>query len=123
MARHRIAPQDVLAHSDVAPRRKKDPGEKFDWRRLAKRGVGHWVEPARIEATRGLAWATTGGEIERLQHRLAEYGYRIAPTGRFDEATMIVVTAFQRHFRPALVNGRADHSTIDTLDRLLAARR
>ncbi len=113
----------MLAHSDVAPHRKQDPGEKFDWGRLAGAGVGHWVEPARIEGDAGLAMGATGAEIERLQHRLAEYGYGIAPTGRFDEDTEIVVAAFQRHFRPALVNGRADHSTIDTLNRLLAARR
>jgi len=55
-----------------------------------------------------------------LQRQLAEYGYRAALPGRFDEDTANVVTAFQRHFRPALVNGRADRSTIDTLNRLKA---
>ena len=69
---------------------------------------------------RGFGLGDEGGEVERLQRQLAAYGYAIAPTGRFCEDTAIVVTAFQRHFRPALVNGRADHSTIDTLDRLLA---
>lgn len=120
IARHGIAPHRVLAHSDVAPKRKQDPGEKFDWGRLAGAGVGHWVEPARIEGDAGLGPGDHGGEIERLQRQLAEYGYRAAPTGRFDEDTANVVTAFQRHFRPALVNGRADRSTIDTLNRLKA---
>ena len=121
IARHGIQAHRVLAHSDIAPRRKQDPGEKFDWGRLAGAGVGHWVEPTRIEGDAGFAQGDEGGEIERLQRQLAAYGYEIAPTGRFCEETSIVVTAFQRHFRPALVNGRADHSTIDTLNRLLRA--
>jgi N-acetylmuramoyl-L-alanine amidase len=83
--------------------------------------VGHWVEPARIEGDAGFGPGDDGGEIERLQRQLAAYGYGIEATGCFDEETAIVVTAFQRHFRPELVNGRADRSTIDTLDRLLRA--
>ncbi len=47
-----------------------------------------------------------------LQRNLSAYGYGIDPTGDFDEATRIVVSAFQRHFRPALVDGRADRSTL-----------
>ena len=119
IARHGIEPHRVLAHSDIAPRRKQDPGEKFDWARLAGAGVGHWVEPTRIEGDAGLSLGDEGGEVERVQRQLAAYGYEIAPTAVFNEETMAVVTAFQRHFRPALVNGRADHSTIDTLNRLL----
>ena len=119
LARHDIRPERVLAHSDVAPNRKTDPGEKFDWGRLAGAGIGHWVEPTRIEGDAGLALGDEGAEVARLQRRLGDYGYDIAESGRFCEHTQIVVTAFQRHFRPALVNGRADHSTIDTLDRLI----
>jgi N-acetylmuramoyl-L-alanine amidase len=102
IARHGIAAPRVLAHSDVAPRRKQDPGEKFDWGRLAGAGVGFWVEPARIEGDAGLSLGDEGGEVERVQRQLAAYGYEIAPTGRFYEDTEIVVAAFQRHFRPAL---------------------
>jgi N-acetylmuramoyl-L-alanine amidase len=122
VVRHRIVPERVLAHSDVAPWRKSDPGEKFDWGRLAGAGVGHWVEPARIEGDAGFGVGDEGPEVARLQQGLAEYGYRCEPSGWFDEATELVVTAFQRHFRPALVNGRADRSTVDTLGRLLARR-
>lgn len=122
VARRHIGRERVLAHSDVAPRRKRDPGEKFDWGRLAGSGIGHWVEPARIEGDAGFSLGDEGGEIERMQRRLAAYGYEIEPTGRYCEQTSAVVTAFQRHFRPALVSGRADHSTLDTLERLLASR-
>ncbi len=122
VGRHRIRPEHVLAHSDVAPWRKRDPGEKFDWGRLAGVGIGRWVEPARIEGDAGFGAGDEGLEVERLQQRLSAYGYRSEATGVFDEATELVVTAFQRHFRPALVSGRADHSTIETLNRLLEAR-
>jgi N-acetylmuramoyl-L-alanine amidase len=122
VGRHRMRPENVLAHSDVAPWRKRDPGEKFDWGRLAGIGVGHWVEPARIEGDAGFGLDDEGPEIARLQERFAAYGYRSEASGVFDAATEFVVTAFQRHFRPALVNGRADHSTIDTLGRLLNTR-
>jgi N-acetylmuramoyl-L-alanine amidase len=117
--RHHIAPHRVLGHSDVAPQRKRDPGEKFDWARLAHAGIGHWVEPAVIEGDVGLWLGDAGEAVLRLQRELANYGYSVDETGTFDETTEFAVIAFQRHFRPALVNGRADRSTMDTLHRLI----
>ena len=119
--RHAIAGRRVLAHSDVAPRRKIDPGEKFDWARLALAGVGHWVEPAAISAGKSLEEGDGGDSVLSLQRDLRIYGYGIDATGDFDEHTKIVVSAFQRHFRPALVDGRADRSTVETLAALLEA--
>jgi N-acetylmuramoyl-L-alanine amidase len=121
IARHLIRPERVLAHSDVAPRRKSDPGERFDWSRLAGYGIGHWVEPGRIEGDPGLVPGACGSEVEALQRQLAAYGYEVPVSGTYCEQTRFVVTAFQRHFRPALVNGNADRSTSGTLDRLLRA--
>lgn len=118
IARHNIASHRVLGHSDVAPLRKRDPGEKFDWARLARAGIGHWVEPATVKGDMGLGLGDTGAQVLQLQHELAAYGYSIDETGIFDEMTEFAVIAFQRHFRPALVNGRADCSTVDTLRRL-----
>ncbi len=120
-ARRSIRPQRVLAHSDVAPRRKIDPGEKFPWARLASAGVGHWVEPAPFQCGEVLALGDRGTGVMRLQRQLRAYGYGIDATGDYDEHTKLVVEAFQRHFRPALVDGRADRSTVETLDALLAA--
>ena len=125
VGRHPIPPHRVLGHSDVAPGRKLDPGERFPWRRLAAAGVGHWVEPAEIGGgrflQRGDADSRSGGPVEVLQSMLALYGYGVEITGGFDERTADVVAAFQRHFRPARVDGVADGSTIETLRRLLAA--
>jgi N-acetylmuramoyl-L-alanine amidase len=64
-----------------------------------------------------------GDDIAQLQRRLAEYGYGITPSGDYDAATQEIVAAFQRHFRPARVDGIADVSTMRTLERLLANRK
>lgn len=119
--RHTIAPAGVLAHSDVAPARKKDPGERFDWPWLARSRVGHWVEPEFLgRPGPNLARGDEGAEVAAMQRRLAEYGYGIEQSGTFDLASEHVVTAFQRHFRPARVDGRFDASTAGTLERLIA---
>lgn len=122
-ARAAIAPELVLAHSDVAPRRKDDPGEKFPWGRLAAEGVGHWVEPTPVETVgEGLKEGDEGEPVEQLQTLLSLYGYGLEIDGVYAASTTAVVRAFQRHFRPALVDGVADFSTADTLRRLLKAR-
>lgn len=122
LRRHGIRPERVLAHSDVAPVRKIDPGEKFDWAWLARAGVGHWVEPVPPNVG-GVSYGLgdSGPEIVAVQKLLSQYGYGVATGGVLDEPTRFVVTAFQRHFRPALVDGRIDRSTILSLERLIEA--
>jgi N-acetylmuramoyl-L-alanine amidase len=121
LGRHPIPPHRVLAHSDVAPGRKLDPGERFPWRRLADEGVGHWVEPVEIGGGRFLARGEAGQPVEALQAMLALYGYGIEIDGMFGPRTEAVVAAFQRHFRPNQVDGVADSSTLKTLRDLLTA--
>lgn len=116
-----IAPQRVLGHSDVAPVRKIDPGERFPWDRLSQAGVGHHVEPVPIQGGRFFQRGDNGQPIEALQSMLSLYGYNVEITGQFDEKTEGVVQAFQRHFRTERVDGIADMSTIATLHRLLGA--
>ncbi len=118
--RHGFRADRVLGHSDVAPLRKWDPGEKFPWERLHRAGVGAWVEPAPAAPGLVLALRDIGPEVARLQAGLQVYGYGIEATGIYDELTEAVVAAFQRHFRPVCVDGRADVSTIETLRALLA---
>ena len=119
LGRHPIPPHRVLAHSDVAPGRKLDPGEHFPWAALAAAGIGHWVEPVEIGGGRFFARGDSGQPVEALQSLLALYGYGIDITGTFDASTEAVVAAFQRHFRPARVDGIADRSTVETLHSLL----
>ena len=119
VARRAIAPERVLAHSDVAPRRKRDPGEQFDWARLARAGVGLWVEPVPIQGGDGLGPGDAGPAVAGLQRDLARLGYALTVNAVFDEATCDVVVAFQRHFRQGRVDGRGDTSTLETLKALL----
>lgn len=120
MLRREIPKHRVLGHSDVAPSRKKDPGEKFPWRLLADSGVGLWVEPAPIVHGPQIMLGASGDDVLDLQRALATYGYGVPLNGQYDAATMDVVAAFQRHFRPERIDGIADRSTLTTLSRLLA---
>ncbi len=119
MDRRGVARHRVLAHSDVAPGRKRDPGELFPWGVLAEAGVGLWVPPSDDPAE-----ADDIGRVAlaAFQAGLGRYGYGLAADGVDDEASRIVVAAFQRRFRPARIHGLADPGTRDTLARLLALR-
>lgn len=119
--RHGILPHHVLAHSDIAPGRKIDPGEKFDWRWLSAQGIGHWVPPAPLSSGVFLQEGDGGDAVSALQGLLKLYGYGIGVSGRYGQRTRVVVEAFQRHFRTEKVDGVADHSTIATLHQLLRA--
>ncbi len=112
VTRHHIDAKNVLGHSDVAPARKIDPGEKFDWGELHRNGVGHWVVPASLQLE------AEASPARELQLMLRNYGYSIEITGEYDVQMTVVLAAFQRHFRPAKVDGVADASTVDTLRRL-----
>lgn len=122
LSRWPIPPHRVLAHSDIAPDRKRDPGEMFPWKTLHQNGVGLWVEPTPISEGRTLLPGEEGDAVRELQRRLGDYGYAVAPSGVFDQPTVDAVSAFQRHFRPARIDGAADASTRETLARLIAAR-
>ena len=115
--RHDIAPRMVLAHSDVAPGRKVDPGERFDWGWLHSQGIGHWVEPSQPDAN-----TLNADELAELQQLLQAYGYSIAVTGSHDEPTRKVLDAFQRHFRPGKVDGVADRCCLMTARRLVGSQ-
>ncbi|GAN81192.1 N-acetylmuramoyl-L-alanine amidase [Acidocella aminolytica] len=91
IARHSIAPRNVVAHSDIAPNRKQDPGELFGWAWLAEHGVGVWTEAS-----------DPPGD---LRADLAAIGYDIGLPEKD------VILAFQRHFLPNHLSGLADEPT------------
>jgi N-acetylmuramoyl-L-alanine amidase len=100
VARHPIPRHRVLAHSDVAPRRKQDPGELFPWRRLSEAGLGVWPTVA--------SGASPAADARRLAADLAAFGYECGEDIAPDAA---IVAAFQRHFRPARIDGAVDGET------------
>ena len=106
LARHPIPAARVLGHSDVAPARKMDPGERFPWKQLAEFGIGTWPKGQ--------------GDGEAPSELLARYGYGFAP--HTDVPLDAVIAAFQRHFRPAEVNGVWDGECATALSALLTPR-
>jgi len=101
LARHPVPPINVVAHSDIAPDRKQDPGELFDWEGLAANGVGLWPAAA----------AAPAGDPAVL---LAAIGYCT------DLPLPVLLSAFQRHWRPARVDGIADPGTLARLAGVVA---
>lgn len=106
LVRHPIPARNVVGHSDVAPLRKQDPGELFDWQSLAEAGVGLWPcgEPCAIPPDHVIAAG------------LAHYGWDVADLPA-------AIAAFQRHFRPWGVDGVADGETVGRLRALLKVAR
>ena len=120
--RHALPPDCLLAHSDIAPGRKIDPGEKFNWSLLAKDGLGLWVKPSPVRSDdEGLGPGARGARVARAQEHFARFGYGVEANGILDPPTEKVIKAFQLHFRPRRVDGRLDRSTEGTLERLLEA--
>ena len=113
----------MLGHSDVAPARKQDPGEAFDWRRLAAAGIGLWPSLVPALATRSLGPGDVGAPVAALQADLARFGYGAVTTGIYDVATAEIIMALQRHWRPFQISGTADAGTQDLLAALIAATR
>ncbi len=106
LARHPIPPRNVVGHSDVAPQRKQDPGELFDWAGLASRGIGLWPAPRPSDRPFPLAAAA---------ELLALWGYDVADR----QAERAALIAFQRHFRPSCCDGLADPDCLARLASLL----
>jgi len=118
LSRHPIPARNVVAHSDIAPERKQDPGELFDWEGMAVNGVGLWPRDVPDlgtgEAVRDAA------SLRSVRAALGAIGYRVEAEGGPDAALASVLRAFQRHWRPEAVTGEADAGT---LARLLAVAR
>lgn len=110
--RYRIRPLRVVGHSDVAPERKTDPGELFDWPMLAAGGVGYWPDAAAVRARIETAGAA---DLQALGRNLGRIGYcwpaAREPSKAEERTQAAVLAAFQRHFRPASVTGDADPET------------
>ena len=99
-------PCNVVGHGDVAPDRKQDPGELFEWEALAQSGVGLWPEGVPDLGREGAIRDAAG--LRDVRRALANIGYKVAPEGALDPALASVLRAFQRHWRPEAITGQAD---------------
>lgn len=114
LARHPIPASRILGHSDVAPMRKQDPGELFDWPLLARSGIGVFPERSMGAGHYG-PYSVAGA-----QGLLAAIGYAAPSSGILDDETAAALAAFQRRFRPERVDGRLDAETAELLRRVAA---
>ncbi|PHS76585.1 MAG: N-acetylmuramoyl-L-alanine amidase [Robiginitomaculum sp.] len=116
MLRHKINNFNVVAHSDIAPTRKQDPGEKFPWPQLADADIGNWPEVKTTDQRILIdAQGADKKHIRLVQSALSYLGYDIKITCKFDSNTKLVVQAFQRRYRPVKIDGQMDVQTIALL--------
>ncbi len=115
MSRYPIHPTAIVAHADIAPTRKVDPGPLFPWKKLYAHGIGAWPDEQYVEDKLKQPLDT----IATLQEKLKRYGYALNVNGEYDELTQKVISAFQMHFRPSQYDGKWDIETQAILDALL----
>ncbi len=94
---------NFIGHSDVAPDRKIDPGIFFDWQFFANNDLGIWHDVSRLEYKELYYFGDKGDMIRKLQHNLAQLGYKIEESSEFDMQTNYVIRAFQSKFYPSLL--------------------
>lgn len=109
LARYPILAPNVVAHSDIAPDRKQDPGELFDFALLARHGIGIFPDGAADLGADDVA--SDSASLIPVRADLTAVGYQVANEGAADDALAIVLTAFQRHWRAETVSGAADRGT------------
>ena len=116
-----ISPTRILAHSDIAPTKKQDPGARFPWQWLAQQGIGAWYDEQTVQFY--YQQPVLNNNIRLLQQALKIYGYAIEITGEHDSQSKLYLSAFQRHFVPEQITGQPDDKSIAVLSALLAKYR
>ena len=94
--KYNISNANILGHSDISPDRKIDPGPKFPWQRLFKKGIGLMPKTYTSKSKKN----TTSNEIKNLQILLKKFGYNLKVNGFMDKQTLLVLYAFQSHYCP-----------------------
>jgi len=118
IARYSIKPENVVAHADIAPQRKDDPGPLFPWRELAQQEIGAWPDAPRVAFYINGRPPWQPVDTAALLDLLARYGYEV-PDNSTPAQQKRIIMAFQMHFRPQLWNGVADVETMAIAEALL----
>ena len=106
--KYNIKADNVLGHSDIAPDRKKDPGEKFPWKKLAKKGLCKWHTLNRKNTKKSRSISVSDKEKKIFFNNLSKIGYNLKIKKIFDKNTRFIIIAYQRHFRQELIDGKID---------------
>ena len=108
--KYKIEPKNILGHSDIAPERKKDPGEKFPWKELANKRIGLWhsISLRKLKKNRSIKLNKTSENM--FYNNLYTIGYLNQKFKNLKNKKLInyIVKAFQRRFRQELINGKID---------------
>ena len=112
--KYKINHKNILGHSDIAPYRKKDPGEKFPWKYLSKKKIGLWHTLKEKELIMNREHKTNKKEKEFFLENLFEIGYKKKVSKILDKNRYLreVVKTFQRRFRQELVDGKIDQECL-----------
>jgi N-acetylmuramoyl-L-alanine amidase len=114
-----IKNENIVGHSDIAPSRKKDPGELFDWKILADNKIGYYHNLPQIAGKILYNPGDNNMDILQIQKKLLQIGYFIEPTGMFDQLTTDVIIAYKRRFHQLNVDDNWDELCHASLEQLL----
>jgi len=108
--KYRINKKNILGHSDIAPDRKKDPGEKFPWKYLAKFKIGKWHSLSQKTLLHNREKSISSLDKKKFFLNLFKIGYSIKNSKRIkkNKFLTLITIAFQRRFRQKLINGKID---------------
>ena len=114
MKKYKIGSKNILGHSDIAPQRKKDPGEKFPWEYFSKNKIGLWHTLKQQELIKDRGFKTSKIEKEIFFNNLFKIGYTKKTTKDVDKNRYLssVIKAFQRRFRQELIDGKIDRECL-----------
>jgi N-acetylmuramoyl-L-alanine amidase len=112
--KYTISKKNILGHSDIAPSRKKDPGEKFPWKYLAKFKIGKWHSLTQKTLLKNRGKKTTSADKKNFFLNLSKIGYSSKNLKRIkkDKFLNFIITAFQRRFRQELINSKIDQECL-----------
>lgn len=120
--RHAISPFNIVGHSDIAPLRKSDPGERFPWAQLADAGIGFIPQSSETDKRILFEAGMRAPGVAVMQRGLSHIGYEVSVTGEFDETTSAIICAFQRRYRQSEITGFADIETLALINALVSMK-
>jgi len=112
--KYKISPKNILGHSDIAPDRKKDPGEKFPWEYLSKNNIGLWHSLKKKRLMKNRNFKTSKIEKELFFNNLFKIGYSNKTPKELGKNKYLknLIKAFQRRFRQEMINGIIDQECL-----------
>ena len=110
--KYRIKLSNILGHSDISPERKKDPGEKFPWKKLAKANLAKWHELNEKKIIKFRLKKLKKNEERIFINNLNSIGYSKIKEVDYNTNKKFLITAFQRRFRQSLINGKSDYECL-----------